>query len=416
MRRIAIFEDKRGVLTLNSYDENKEKEFTIKGDKVYGFIKENSSFAVKDLLIGEKDGIPSLRIVTNKQNIDLINLEKLSKYEKYLSPFIDRVSKGLTDKKIQELKETRKKDSPPKVTRKNKHSKKVLRFATTAVALLIAGNMMSNIIKNHEIKGNASFNGYNIDKDSGIEIEEYFDNKIMPYEESDSIKVEKAIMKENEFTGEVINLNFEDRSHTEKAKYTKDTYGDLITKYSNRYGVDPDVMIAIATQERGVHSREMDTGGATGLMQIQNSVWVDHEISAYNYETGKVDTFTITEDSIKDLENNVMYGCMYKQNLDKYYNNNPFLAIQCYNMGYGNVNAVLDTYAQDKGLERDDIINNPSDIGWVSYLDLIEVGDNNYINNVLSWYGNGRTLATVNANNENISFKITNNDKQLKTF
>lgn len=34
------------------------------------------------------------------------------------------------------------------------------------------------------------------------------------------------------------------------------------------YGVDPALVLAVATQERGIHSSVTDTGGATGLMQI----------------------------------------------------------------------------------------------------------------------------------------------------
>lgn len=185
---------------------------------------------------------------------------------------------------------------------------------------------------------------------------------------------------------EFIYIEYEDRSDCEKASKTKQSYGEMIEKYAEMYGLDSNLVMALATQERGVHSSTMDRGGATGLMQIQNSVWVDNSITAYNFKTGKNETCKITKGSLGDCETNIKLGCMILQDCMKRNNYNILLGLQAYNMGTRGVGRAVLAYAADVGCSKEEIINNPNDCGWLNYREGI-AGDPMYVEHVLSYIG-----------------------------
>ena len=168
------------------------------------------------------------------------------------------------------------------------------------------------------------------------------------------------------------------------------------------------MVTAVATQERGVHSSVMDKGGATGLMQIQNSVWVGHEVSAYNFDTGKKERFEVTNEMLGNVETNIKIGCMILQNAMEYMNYNVLAGIQCYNMGYGNMNKILTECAMKNGTTKQAILNDPNNISWMDYRDIISVGDQKYAEHVLSWIGPNVNIK-VSTNNKDTSVLCCNN-------
>lgn len=69
--------------------------------------------------------------------------------------------------------------------------------------------------------------------------------------------------------------------------------------------------MAIATQEKGIHSTEIDPGGGVGLMQMQYAVWVNQDVKAYNFDTSSWETFHVTDSNIRELDTNIKIACMY---------------------------------------------------------------------------------------------------------
>ena len=65
----------------------------------------------------------------------------------------------------------------------------------------------------------------------------------------------------------IIEVDYEKRTETDKFKKGKRYYNDIISYYSNIYGIDPQIMLAIAVQESGEHRINQNTP-AIGLMQI----------------------------------------------------------------------------------------------------------------------------------------------------
>lgn len=181
-------------------------------------------------------------------------------------------------------------------------------------------------------------------------------------------------------------LDIGSMSDSEKLEYVKEHYGDIIDKYANTYGLDSNLITAIATQERGKHSDVVDSGGAIGLMQIQVGVWDGHSVTAYNYDTGKEETVEISLEKLKDVNFNIKIGCMIFQSYLKEMDDNVIAAIQSYNMGTGSVKKIIVTYATASGKTYDAIISNPDDTGWLDYRTSSFPGDPDYVENVSRYY------------------------------
>ncbi len=184
----------------------------------------------------------------------------------------------------------------------------------------------------------------------------------------------------------IENLNIGSMSYSEKLEYVKENYGDIIEKYANTYGLDADLIAAIATQERGKHSTSVDSGGAIGLMQIQVDVWDGHSVTAYNYDTESNETVKITLNQLKNVDFNIKTGCMIYQSYLKQMENNVIAALQSYNMGPSSVKKIIETYASENGKTYDEVINDYSDIAWLDYRNSSYAGDENYVENVLRYY------------------------------
>lgn len=283
-----------------------------------------------------------------------------------------------------------------KITRKNKYRGAFI-IAGGMVISLLAGIGSHSLSKNDKNNDFDSSNGITtksdeLENDNSDKKNETNDSPDIYYElynklyntTNNSIKY----MENNSYSDiQKIYVDFEDRSLDNKAITTKQLYQELIEKYSKIYGVDKNLILAIATQERGIHSQDMDAGGATGLMQIQNAIWDNQELSAYNFVTGQYEKVIVNVNDLSDLEYNIKIGTMILQNTLTYMNYNLCAAIQCYNMGYGNMRTILTQYASDSGKTIQEVLEN-NDLGWLEYRNLINEGDQYYLEHVMSWIGN----------------------------
>ncbi len=228
---------------------------------------------------------------------------------------------------------------------------------------------------------------------------------ITEYEETVVVPETTEAEVEDEFEG--LTYSYEDRTNNKKYQDCLDNYGDLIKKYAEMYGVDTNLAIAIATQERGVHSSIKDNGGGVGLFQVQESVWLNNKISAYNFQTGEKDSILVTKDNIGDLESNIRFGVMIIATCyNQMYGNIP-ATIQCYNYGYGNMTKVYNKYAYDLGLEdfnrestgaftdvEKRLLCDQNNTGWMKpeFIRIVnkngyEIGDAKYLAHIFSYMG-----------------------------
>lgn len=293
-----------------------------------------------------------------------------------------------------------------KVKRKNKHTgRKVVAAGLTILMLYAVGN---NLIKKQDEVIDLTY------KDSyTTQFELDDENTKLSVDLKQSLET-IDLSVEDELTS--ITLNYPDWSNEKKANTVKAYYGDMISKYAKMYGIDPNLAIAIATQESkyGIHTSKMDDGGATGLMQIQNDVWIGNYVTAYNFETKKVESLKVTNNNIGQVESNIKMGCMILQNAMEYMDYNILAGIQCYNMGYGNMNDILDAYSKYSGKSRRSILNNADDIGWMDFRNIKKVGEPNYVEKVFSWMGEDNTIKNVKRDGSLVSMKVGNQIESKK--
>ena len=208
-----------------------------------------------------------------------------------------------------------------------------------------------------------------------------------------------------------FHYSYEDRSTSTNVKQAK-RYDDIFEKYANQYGVDKDLLIAMASQESsGEHYNNLrDTKPAAGIMQIEKAVHIGHSVSAYNFNTGKVETVQVTQDKLNDVDTNIKIGTMILRGYIENANYNIPLAIQTYNMGPGNMNKVLNTCSSNEKIEVSTMKNNPTNNKWLKYRSHINAGDSKYVEHVFSYLGDKQELSVKKRDSSKISVNIANDN------
>lgn len=93
-------------------------------------------------------------------------------------------------------------------------------------------------------------------------------------------------------------------------------YDEYFTKASQRYGVDKNLLIAVAKTESGIDSNAVSSAGAVGVMQLMPS-------------TAKM----LGVSNSYDAEQNIMGGAKYLAQLIDEFDGNTELALASYNAG-----------------------------------------------------------------------------------
>lgn len=242
------------------------------------------------------------------------------------------------------------------------------------------------------------------DKENNSFLENELEETVIEVNENKEVKEEKVNITplefkkiKNEYNYE-INLNYEDKRGDEKYNNVINNYLPLIEKYSKRYGLDPKVIVAIASQERGFHSSEIDPGGGIGLMQIQYNVWADKDVTAYNFEKQEYETLHIDSEQLGDLEYNIERGCaIFAHYLEKA-DYNLLCAIFGYNKGiYGVTSAAYN------------IMTNPEDLSWIEEARNVPNGDDYYLEHVLGYIG-PEQIVTIKTKDGKETYYLLNNN------
>lgn len=212
------------------------------------------------------------------------------------------------------------------------------------------------------------------------------------YEDADElyeVEVEdNEIVENNEITfndlneSSIVSFNFEDRSDDFKGTI-KEEYGDIINKYSAIYGVDPQLVEAIISQEKPDENSTYN--GGNGIMQVEY-IWDDKELTCYNFEEGCYETIIVdTDKANKDPDYCCKAGCMIIGSYAEIINKKGLTNAQtleatllAYNKGITAVNKALNN--TDSFEEAKDLLTSTSS------------GDNSYLNNVLSYLKDGTVI------------------------
>jgi len=318
--------------------------------------------------------------------------------------------------------------SPKKVIRKNILTKKIIITSAIITGLLIIyaisnGVQGKNNQKHTQTEKESTIeettDNHNTQDDNDLIYQTISNHKSDPFEENSSninygqnTNDSQNINKDT--PDNVITLNTEDWTETEKYLNTKSCYFEIISKTAKTYGIDPILALALCTHERGVHSDTVDPGGAIGLFQIQVEGkwnWCGKEITAYNFDTNSYETVTVTKEMVSDIYGNSKIGCMAIQNVFTSNNYNILQALTEYNYGIKNLQYVLETCAAETGFKLEEL-NDMNNLEWLKYRDIIFGGDPEYIENVFKYIPNEAILTFTKPNGEQITIKYTNSNQK----
>lgn len=224
------------------------------------------------------------------------------------------------------------------------------------------------------------------------------------------------LVEEKDTIYQSFNIDFSDRTSAEKAVSAKSNYYSLVSKYAKTYGIDKDLMMAIGTQEKGVHSTEIDPGGGVGLMQMQYQVWVNQDVKAYNFDTNSWESFHVTDSNIRALDTNIKIACMYFQNCLVSMDYNVPAALCAYNWGMTSTRNKLSEFSQDRGLSLNEVLE-ANDTSWINLFNVNGDTSLAYPKMVLSYYDSSKPIENekIDENGNDIMVKTTVTSPLIKS-
>lgn len=224
--------------------------------------------------------------------------------------------------------------------------------------------------------------------------------------------LEQSIINSIDYIGDndIISFWFDGDDLGERLDYKNAlNYKSIFDNYGNTYGIDPNLLIAIAAQEgSGVHKEISENGHALGIMQVEMDVWCGKELTAYNFDTGMEETIVVNKGDLTNVDYNIKVGAMIFQGVLEQYNYNIPLALQAYNFGYGNIKKMLNTCFASTGVNIDEMIDDVNHTEWMNYRNFLGVGDGNYVEHVLENLENNEELVVRKRNLEEVKIQIHN--------
>ena len=423
----TYFDEESNDIKAHLSKDNWSKEYYLDSEQACELIK---YFSASKLLDVRDDGKDALFLFENYQFKinDYKSVFKNSKLKELFLPLFFKTRKLLKEKNVKKL-------NKKKTIRKNKYlGPEIFALGLATYIFFTASAKADGIVLEQpnvqdptiDYNDNQIENSYSKAveslKEKGLNVEidiPSHDVKFSPppkhTEETSLIEPQNnnKIISDNT-NNDFFFIDYEDRTSTDKAVETRENYSSVIEKYARMYGLDPKLILAIATQETGNHYKYLDSGPAIGLMQIEKSVWKNGgKITAYNFETSSWETITLTADdydnfmyNLRDLDYNVKIACMLFQYNLRYFDYNILAGIQAYNMGMGSLDRVIDNYCMDKNLIREQVLDNQYDDGWLLYRNYISSGDSLYIEHVLSYCEEDETISVKKPDGTVISIII----------
>ena len=115
-------------------------------------------------------------------------------------------------------------------------------------------------------------------------------------------------------------------------------YADLISKYSEKYNVDPALVAAVIFQESRFNPKSVSGAGAQGIMQFMPGT-----AATMAKETGRWPKYDIF-----DPETSIEFGAAHLRDLLNKYNGNTDQALASYNAGTGAVDSWISANIFDR--------------------------------------------------------------------
>lgn len=307
---------------------------------------------LKDVIEKNKLGYwPKYGNATFNNRVDIIISLYEIKRDKMLKKNTNKnaTTKKFNDKDIEKLATNKKK----KLTGKKVNRKKSKVIVPQKVAIVVVmgaiigvgGVKLSNNNENKR-REPTDINYEEVKNSDDVDVITYDDGDIYDYKEEVENDTNSNYLEFDYYSDSDKKISNNDIENTLR-------YKDIFDKYGHEFGIDSNLLIALATNESsGIHDIDYDEPDI-GIMQIEWSVWLNKKVKAYNYEKNEFDSLIITNDVIESLEGNIKAGTMILQeNInktvrygydDKLINASDILpySLQRYNMGVGNMQKLL---------------------------------------------------------------------------
>jgi len=213
-----------------------------------------------------------------------------------------------------------------------------------------------------------------------------------------------------------FHYKYEDRENQDPI-YNARRYEDIFTKYAKMYGLDKNLVIALAAQESsGEHYGNLDNGCAEGIMQIEKSVHIGTTVTTYNFETGEKESFDITAENLQDLDTNIKVGCMILRNCIEQNDYNIPLSLQTYNFGPGNMAEALSVCSANESVSEERMISDPTNTKWLDYREFLNTGDPLYVEHVFSYLPDETELTVLKRDGTPVSITLCNDQQKLPSL
>ena len=216
-----------------------------------------------------------------------------------------------------------------------------------------------------------------------------------------SIKTEEKEEVKNPY---VFSFNFKDRSNDFKDQIQSE-YGDAININAEKYGMDANLITAIICQENPTKIRNDSDVGGYGIMAIE-AINNGATYSAYNFLSNEVDSIVVDTERCKDDDNysiqvgtmilNYCYNYVKNKNTDNKYSNEDeiILSLFAYNKGIGTIGRAMN--------------NNNALEGCIKEIKSQNLGDDEYLEHVLSRMKDGSTIIFKDKTGNETSITIDN--------
>lgn len=249
-----------------------------------------------------------------------------------------------------------------------------------------------------------------IDNSDTLAMNEHNQELLNAIEEAEKAQeIEDMLNELDNVTSNVVYYDYKVENDNVKANYAYDNYSDLVEEYAEKWGISPNIPMCMLTQESG--------GKEVNLMQITFSAWANEVITVHNFKTGedvkymlttdesKVSTpeiTYITPENLKNPKTNISVGCILIRKSAEAMNYHIAATIQCYNFGFGNMNKVLKTTAENTGLSVDELLSDQTNIDFTNYTNIINAGDDEYLRHTIRYIkdtGSEMTIKYLDENN-----------------
>lgn len=338
----------------------------------------------------------SIVLINPKSKVTINDLDKIYSYG-YIG-YLKRNFKFI----VNSVEENQKKRHAYELIRQNK--RKLIGSASSLAIIALATTLAFGSLKNTNAPelDNPVIDEYDIEEDN-ITVDQSFsigsivdnvyeDENQELIDELEEESNQDLINQLNQDLNESYTLNLR-KSNTPDLKKAEDAknFIDTIEKYSNKWGISPNLILAILTQETG--------GYVSNLMQIEFNQWIDMPLTEYDFTNQRYQTIVLTDNPKKyngkgytvitreDLKNkitNISVGCVILRSSVKYMNYNIAAGIQCYNFGPGAMEIVLRACSKDTGVSVGEILSDQTNSTFMDFTDVMpdNYGDHEYLYNI----------------------------------